>query len=819
VATLAELAGAFKIGMDRETYGCGVPVTLVVADRDLDTNPDLVETVSVQIWSTTEAGGETLILTERSASSMYFEGTIPTSTDPPAPGDGTLAISPGDLLEAEYVDASDCDGTTGVTYRATATADCTVPRISSVGETGVSVSSATIVWTTDEPADSVVRWGETRPPEATNSDGGLVTSHSVPLSGLQPCTIYWYQVESTDPAGNTVVDDNAGFFYHFETLGDFGGGPQPCHEGRVSLDRQVVGCTDSLPIRLVDMDLNVSPTEADSATVTVTSSTETSPETVVLWETGVNTSTFTGSIPTGGGAPEAGDGIVQARDRDIVTATYRDADDGTGVPGTSFASGEADCGGPTISSIRVTDLTDESAVVRWTTSEPADSVVQWGATPALGNTAADTALVSSHAVTISPLTECGPFYLEIASSDTHGNSSSADAAGSPFHFDAYRIPGLWRDELDSPAGWTLDGEWQIGLPEGKGSAPGDPPSPFAGENVLGHDLTGLGAHPGDYENSVNERAASPVIDASTLQDGRLVFRRWLNVGGGTATSYVEVKAGSSWFIVWSGGGLPGVSDEDWTLQTLDISTYADGNSQLQIAFRQNGGLSIGGTRAGWNVDRLVVKSANDPAFDACGGCGSAPSFAGVDSVTDLSGCADTGVRLTWSQAAAWGSGHQGTYAVYGSTDPEFLPAPQNLLASGLTGTQYDDLSSPDDTTIWYVVRAENDETCGTGPANGGRIDDNLVRIAAADDTSQPSPGSVGNTLRSEAVNRAHVRLEWSGSPEAAAYRVERAESPQGPFVTLTETEATFWEDTDEMGSLASRYYRIVAVDSCGGQAP
>ena len=42
--------------------------------------------------------------------------------------------------------------------------------------------------------------------------------------------------------------------------------------------------------------------------------------------------------------------------------------------------------------------------------------------------AADAALVSSHAVTISPLTECGQFYLEIVSSDTHGNSGSAEIA-------------------------------------------------------------------------------------------------------------------------------------------------------------------------------------------------------------------------------------------------------------------------------------------------------------------------------------------------------------------------------------------------------
>ena len=815
VATLAELAGAFRVGMDRATYGCGVPVTVVVADRDLDTNPSGAETVAVHIWSASEPAGETLVLTERGTSSLYFEGTIPTSGDPPVPGDGVLAVAPGDALQVEYLDSVDCDGATQVTYVASATVDCTVPRISSVGETGVSVSSATVVWSTDEVADSVVRWGAIRPPATPASDSAEVTSHAVPLSGLQPCTIHWYEVESTDPAGNTVLDDNGGFYYHFETLGDFGEGPQPCHEGRVSLERGIVDCADSLSVRLVDLDKNASPTVADTAIATVTSSSETEPETLILWETGPNTSTFVGAIATQSGAPVPGDGVLQTTHGDVLTATYRDADDGTGAAGTSFATGTADCRGPTISSLRVTDLTDESAVVRWTTSEPSDSTVQWGPTAALGGTATNSSLVTNHALTISPLTECDEFFFQVASRDAYGNLTSADSGSGPFSFSVFRIPGLWRDDLTSATGWSLEGEWQIGAPEGKGTAPGDPTAAFSGTRVLGHDLTGLGAHPGDYEKSVNERAASPVINASSLQNGRLLFRRWLNVGGGTAVAYVEIKRGSSWFVVWSAGPLPGVTDSSWTLQTIDISAYADANAQLQIAFRQNGGTAIGSTRAGWNVDRIVVKSASDPSFAACGGCGSAPSFVGLASAGDLSGCADTGVRLTWPAAVSWGSGSTGTYAVYRDADPGFVPSPANRIAAGIQETSYDDLSAPNDTPLWYVVRAENNETCAEGPANGGMVDGNLVRMPARDDTSQPSPGDVSDSLRTDPVNAAHVRLLWTASPPAARYRVERADSPQGPFVSLGETQATRWEDLDEMGSMASRYYRVTALDSCG----
>jgi hypothetical protein len=304
-----------------------------------------------------------------------------------------------------------------------------------------------------------------------------------------------------------------------------------------------------------------------------------------------------------------------------------------------------------------------------------------------------------------------------------------------------------------------------------------------------------------------------------LQNGRLVFRRWLNVGGGTSVAYVEVKRGSTWNVVWSGGGLPGISDTAWQLVTLDISAHADANGQLQIGFRQNGGLALGTTRAGWNVDRVVVKSASSPAFDGCGGCGAAPSFRGAASASDLWGCADTGVRVTWPVAAAWGTGSGGTYAVYRGTDPAFVPGPANLVAAGISGTSYDDLAAPNDTPLWYVVRAETDETCSGGPSNGGMVDSNLVRVTARDDTSQPPPGGVDGSLRASPVNAAHVRLAWTADPQAARYRVERADSPQGPFLPMGETPGTVWEDVDEMGTLASRVYRVIALDSCGNPGP
>jgi hypothetical protein len=88
----------------------------------------------------------------------------------------------------------------------TTASDTTPPVISGVSATSIGTTTATIVWTTDEAADSQVEYGTTT---AYGSSTPLVTikvtSHSVPLSGLRRKTTYHYRVRSRDAAGNLAV--------------------------------------------------------------------------------------------------------------------------------------------------------------------------------------------------------------------------------------------------------------------------------------------------------------------------------------------------------------------------------------------------------------------------------------------------------------------------------------------------------------------------------------------------------------------------------------------------------------------------------------
>jgi hypothetical protein len=83
-------------------------------------------------------------------------------------------------------------------------ADTVPPVVSSVAATG-SGTSATVTWTTDETATSVVNYGTSAASLTSTASAGSGTSHSVNLTGLTANTRYYYRVTSADPAGNSTT--------------------------------------------------------------------------------------------------------------------------------------------------------------------------------------------------------------------------------------------------------------------------------------------------------------------------------------------------------------------------------------------------------------------------------------------------------------------------------------------------------------------------------------------------------------------------------------------------------------------------------------
>lgn len=93
-------------------------------------------------------------------------------------------------------------------------ADGVAPTISGVGSSGVTTSQATVSWTTDEAASTNYFYaGPTQSLgfSAITGSGAGGTSHSATISGLTDNTQYFYQVVSTDAAGNTATSSQSQF--------------------------------------------------------------------------------------------------------------------------------------------------------------------------------------------------------------------------------------------------------------------------------------------------------------------------------------------------------------------------------------------------------------------------------------------------------------------------------------------------------------------------------------------------------------------------------------------------------------------------------
>ncbi|MBI4601843.1 MAG: DNRLRE domain-containing protein [Planctomycetes bacterium] len=127
------------------------------------------------------------------------------------PSGSTASVSwPGLAANTEYewyaraTDPSGRSQTSAVGTFTTGSGDVDPPSISGVAALNVTATSATVVWSTDEPADSLVDYGLDATYGSQASDASLVTSHAVDLTGLSESTTYHYRVTSSDASGNSA---------------------------------------------------------------------------------------------------------------------------------------------------------------------------------------------------------------------------------------------------------------------------------------------------------------------------------------------------------------------------------------------------------------------------------------------------------------------------------------------------------------------------------------------------------------------------------------------------------------------------------------
>lgn len=155
--------------------------------------------------------------------------------------------------------------------------------------------------------------------------------------------------------------------------------------------------------------------------------------------------------------------------------------------------------------------------------------------------------------------------------------------------------------LDTDPGWTTEGSWAFGVPEGLGGSHGgpDPTEGYTGDFVYGYNLSG------GYEASMPERdLTTTAIDCTGLVDCELRFWRWLGVEEPLYDhAYVRVSNGTSQQTLWSNSAT--IDDGLWVQQTFDISAIADNRPEVYITWTM--GASDGYWEyCGWNVDDVEI---------------------------------------------------------------------------------------------------------------------------------------------------------------------------------------------------------------------
>lgn len=92
------------------------------------------------------------------------------------------------------------------TFTTKSLADTTAPAISSVAASAVGSTTASVSWTTNEPATSKVYFDSGASLDLDDAsivqNAALVTNHSLSLTGLTASTTYSFAVQSQDAAGN-----------------------------------------------------------------------------------------------------------------------------------------------------------------------------------------------------------------------------------------------------------------------------------------------------------------------------------------------------------------------------------------------------------------------------------------------------------------------------------------------------------------------------------------------------------------------------------------------------------------------------------------
>jgi hypothetical protein len=297
--------------------------------------------------------------------------------------------------------------------------------------------------------------------------------------------------------------------------------------GRLTADRVAVSCTGSINFTLVDADIAGAGTQAIALETSGGDS-----ETLVLTEDSGRPGVFLGSINTAPGAAVPGSGVLEIADGQTITATYNDADDGSGSPAVATDEIDTDCVGPVISNVRVTELFGRLARVAIDASEPATLSVDFGfSCAALDQSTASGTLSVTPSVLLSPLFPGVTYFYTVAATDQFGNTTEDDNGGNCYTFTT--LEQIFVEDFEDGLGdFVIDNDFE------RGNGLWHLSTACASSTVAGHSVPSTLYYGQDetcdYDNGLPNSgvALSPVIHLDDASFATIEFNYFLGTEGG-----------------------------------------------------------------------------------------------------------------------------------------------------------------------------------------------------------------------------------------------------------------------------------------------
>jgi len=361
--------------------------------------------------------------------------------------------------------------------------------------------------------------------------------------------------------------------------------------GAITLDNSLYTVPDRVTVEVGDSDL----VGTGQTQVTFSSSSATNQVVITLNET-THAGLFRGFITLVATNPAPNQ--LAVRNGDTITAQFFDAANQSNV----VATATIDTVPPTISNVAaITGFGD--AVITWTTSKPADALVQYGGAALLDRTAYAPLIATNHTVAISGLAANHTYVYQVVSRDDAGNTTVDDNHGALYTFSTLKAPQPpWSDNLELGQGnWKVvpdpsgtDINWTLGTPHN-----GLQTTAHSGTNAWGSNLNGQSFNIG------STFLYSPFIDLSGVSQATLTFWTSFDFSSGVEDGQLGVSTNSS----TPPASIPTLVDyfgqtaTNWQQETFDLTPFA--GRTIQVVWYYSG-VPIGSSLNGWLVDDVAI---------------------------------------------------------------------------------------------------------------------------------------------------------------------------------------------------------------------